>query len=366
MIVSLYSANKGLFYAIESVNSEKFCEIVDNKPEELYQKPEDIKFGDVFIYLDKTNSYLRAFRLNSFPANKSAIRSFLIDTGVEVFENFTHGRYFKLPEKFNYTDALAIFCNLETFPASDDVELKSEFLEKNMFRRMKFNVKRQIKLQNALGSSNLCVVVDIEDIEEVDEVCEIPNEFTWNTRPESPPKEEKTFLPELSFMDGSCDEHVPFPASFVLQNTDLPEPGEILTIYCTEVLSPSTLFACYNKKENFTNDYFPESLSVELLMNDDDVVESYENLLGEPTVGEMVITIGRDSRYHRGLVKAIAGNFYLVSPMKMILDSNLTMIYRFSLSTLVTRCTLNSNRSSSFHVNVLRFHFKLFTSPSKE
>jgi Tudor domain len=273
--------------------------------------------------LDKTNSYLRAYRLNSFPANKSAIRSFLIDTGVEVFENFSHGRYFKLPDKFNYTDPLAIFCNLETFPTSEDVELKSEFLEKMMFRRMKFNVKRQITLENALGSSNLCIVVEVEYVEEADEVYETPNEFTWNTRPESPPKEEKTFLPELSFMDGSCDEHVPFPACFVLRNTDLPEPGETLTIYCTEVLSPSTLYACYNKKENFTNDYFPESLSVELLMNDDDVVECYENLHGEPTVGEMVITIGRDSRYHRGLVKAIAGNFYMVSPMEMILDSQL-------------------------------------------
>lgn len=329
-IMSVHSSERGLFYALDSMMDDNFYKIDEHRPEVEFKKPEEIKFGDPFIFFDQIrNSYSRAYRLNSSPANKLAIRAFLFDIGVEVYQNFTKGQYFKFPNDFKLIPPMALFCVIDSFPAREDVEIKSEFLENSVFRRMKFNVKREMKINNSLGSNQLCLMVDVENVEELKEDSEALDQFTWHNqnKQESLEKEEK-FASDLSFMDGSGDEHVPFPADFVLQDSYLPEPGAKILIYRTEVLNPWSLYARYNIEENLTNDYFPESLSVELLMNDDDVVESYENLCGEPVVGEMVITMGRDHRYHRGLVEEIAGDSYIVSVKKMSHESNTSVIIR--------------------------------------
>lgn len=310
-ILSVYSSEKGLFYAINSLCTENFCRIDQYQPEIAYKKPEEIKFGDVFIFYDKhRDSYLRAYRLNSSPVNKIAIRFFLIDIGEEVFQRFAIGQYYKLPDEFNIIQPMAVFCMLDEFPTRPDVEMKSEFLEKTLFRQLKINVKRITKLKNALGSDQLCLVVDILEVQEDDEDFQDPDAFTWNRKLDSPTIEQK--FHDLSFMNGSSDEHVSFPSSFILQDSYLPEPGTKLLIYPTEVLNQKQLYCRYNKQENITNDYIPEILTVELMMNSDDTVERFESLCGEPVPGEMVIAVGRDDRYHRGQVKEIAGDLCTV------------------------------------------------------
>lgn len=304
-IISVYSAEKGLFYALNSANYDKFRTIDQHKPEVVYNKAEDIKFGEIFVYFDnKRNSYSRAYRLNSSPANLCWIRAFLIDIGIEIYEIFKKGIFFLLPEQFNYDQPMAIFCMLDSFPAREDVEMKSVFLKKTIYRWMKFNVKREVKVKNSLGSNQLSLLIDVEKVEceDGEGLCE-----------QQEPQENEFNSSELSFMVGTGDEHVPFPVSFIPHDPKLPEPGTTIIIYVTEVLNPWSLYVRYNKQENFTNDYCSELLSVELLMNDDKTVDRYVNLRSDPVVGEMVITIGRDRRYHRGVVEAVTGNSCKVS-----------------------------------------------------
>lgn len=305
-IISIHSAEKALFYIIKSNKLEKFCRMEAFTFTEKYRNSQDIKFGDIFIYHDEnTNSKSRAYRLISNTANFIGIRAFLIDTGVEIYQNFQEGKFFKIPQtKIFESAAMGIFCQLNQFPASESAVTRSEFLKQNLCVPIDFSVRSLEKRDNALGLGQYCLVVDVEAVND-DAVKTITKTRTkMNTR-------QKKVDMKLTFMDENFNQRI--LSCFVLQRSELPPIKSTVLLNITHILSPNLVYANYKTSEDFTKNICPEFQSLELLINNDAIVERHENLEKEPVIDEMVLAIGKNHRYHRGTVKTISRDSYLVS-----------------------------------------------------
>ena len=272
----------------------------------MYRRPEDIKFGDVFIYhSESTDSNSRAYRLKSSTGDIIGIRAFLIDTGVEIYQNFEAGKFFKVPQnKIFKSAAMAIFCQLNKFPATESAVTRSEFLRENLFVQMDFSVRSLEKRDNVLGLSQYCLVVDVEAVngETVKNIMKIPSKSNITRK--------KVEL-KMSFLNENCG--IPFLSYFILQRSELPRVKSTILINITHILSSNLVYANYKMSRDFTSDTCPEYQSIELLINNDVIVDRYENLKKEPVVDEMVLAMGKNNRYHRGVVKTISRDSYLVS-----------------------------------------------------
>lgn len=158
------------------------------------------------------------------------------------------------------------------------------------------------KRANALGEGQLCLVVDVVG----------PTEDNSTRKTEKNRENPKIISKPLSFLDHGKNRHVPFPASFIQERSDLPKPGTKLLIQITKIFSPSSLYAHYSTKESLHcfDGTLPELHQVQLMINNAD---SHENLQEKPVPGEMVLANDLNNRLCRGFVKSVSDELCSVS-----------------------------------------------------
>jgi hypothetical protein len=322
-ITTLHSADKGLFYLLDVKLFEKFREIEEYKPtKELLMPPE---FGGAFIYFHKNRSY-RAYRLRSNPANKIAIRAFLIDIGVEIYRNFAPKTCYQQPIAFQMIPAMAVFCCLKSFPGT---ELKTDFLEQSIARTFQFEVEEFTRFKNALGDDR-CLIVNIVDPDQKDEEDQREEDVTSEVLSDEAESIGSTreyhedvapqlsYYPKLTYLASRGEEHVPFMSDRIPIESSLPSPGSKIFIALTEVESPSSIYGSYSKQEDLSHTYESELMQLSAWMNNANVRKKLKKFRVklQPKVGEMVIAKGRDGHWQRGLITDISGCIFTVSIAK--------------------------------------------------
>lgn len=352
-IISLVSAERGVFYAFNRKMFDQFYEIESFEPKDVYHSPP--AYGEVFLYVNQNKNCYRAYRLNTNPAHPLSIRAFLIDIGNEIHQNFKKGSFYRLPTSFTLIPPMAIFCYVDSFPAVNEFQTKSEFLETSVMMEFKFNTKEVIRLENKLAKYQRCLVVSIEEwvepivkvikvkkdllttlgaISEVDEGSDSEIEAIESraTRSEDDeklpaanyllqpvPEPVLVYIPRLTYLDDDSDHHVPFTSEWVSLDLDQLTPGSKILIFQTEVVSPRQLYARYLKQDELAMKISSEAMALHLWMNYKQVIKTYNQLEVDPVVDEMVIAHGRDNRFHRGRVEKVGNEFHSVSSTRHVL-----------------------------------------------
>lgn len=332
---------------------DQFYEIESFKPNDVYHSPP--AYGEVFLYVNQNKNCYRAYRLNTNPASPLSIRAFLIDIGNEIHQNFKKGSFYRLPTSFTLIPPMAIFCYVEIFPAVNEFQTKSEFLETSVMMEFKFNTKEVIRLDNKLAKYQRCLVVNIEEwvepivkaikvkkdllttlgaISEVDEGSDSEIEAiesratrseddkmlsTTNSHLQPGPEPVLVYIPRLTYLDDDSDHHVPFTSEWVSLDFDQLPPGSKIMIFQTEVVSPRHLYARYLKQDELVMKISSEAMALHLWMNYKQVIKNFNQLEMDPVVDEMVIAQGRDNRFHRGRVEKVGIEFHAVSSTRNVL-----------------------------------------------
>lgn len=343
MITNLHLPDKGLFYALDINFLDKFREIEQFRPKNEFRVPPE--YGDGFLYLDKDRCY-RGYRLKSNPANKIALRAFLIDIGVEIYRNFAPGTFFKLPIEFQSVPAMAIFCFLKSFPGS---ELKTEFIEHSFTMIFKFEVEEFTRLKNCLGEAERCLIVNIIDPDQKDEeqqesngssgllFSEIEASTTVGSTSEfqgyieQVPNAPVKYCSRLTYLRSGKD-YTPYMVDRIQIDSSLPSPGSKILICLTEVESPSSIYGTFSEPEDFRRTQESEFMQLSMWMNEVEVKKKFKKFRGElqPIIGEMVITEGKDEHCHRGLVTGVTGSIFTVCIVLFNDISNINLAFIFT------------------------------------
>lgn len=301
-IISLFAPEKGLFHALDIDLFEKFQEFEQHVPTlDLYTEPP--KFGEIFLFVNQHQKCYRAYRLNSNRTNMNSIRALLFDVGTEFYINFKKGSFYKMPESFFKTQAMAIFCYAESFPSVDGGQIKSEFLKQSVYKNFKYLIQKSMNIECASGNKK-CLVVSVLDTNE-NEDDQLDSHSTMNetldetlmqpidnipinsaSRLTSPIKAKS--YPNLTY----CDDD-----NFIIAlDSKFPEPGERIMICPTQITTPNTLYAHYIK--DLTKKLSSDAMSLFIWMNTSSVVKGYRKLKTKPNVGDIVLVFGRNSFFH--------------------------------------------------------------------
>ena len=285
------SSERGLFYALDDNDFDNFSSIEEFQSKNVLKSVPD--YGEMFIFSRQKKSY-RAYRLNTNPSNKLAVRAFLIDVGSGIYRNFDH-HFYEYPKEFETFKPMALFCYLESFPKNCNTCIKSDFLKQNLFKQLKFTVKRETRIANALGMKQRCLVVDVEYAsanQEVEGDLEGGNgeQHQWlEPKPKATFENSRTVINKIA--------QPPWPSI-----------GSKIILYITKESIGDEIYARYLRLEDCSQHHSTPYRKLQLWMNNEDVIESYQTICEEPEVGEMVLAIGQDDHYHRGMVKDVIGD----------------------------------------------------------
>ena len=217
-----------------------------------------------------------------------------MDIGKQVYCNFTPDLCYKIPRDFLKFRAMAIFCLVESIPKSQGDAFKSDFLKESILQQFNFVVVRKTQLRNAIDEEEPCLVVNIRDISEAEQEMKEP-EFYCNLQ----------YSTDLTYLDDDCNEHIPVMVDMISREACLPKPGSEILVFRTEILRSNCIFAHYKEPSQLTNDLDSKLLEMNMWMNNEDVVKAYQQMKVPPVVGEIVVAIGKDDRYHRALVQSV-------------------------------------------------------------
>lgn len=221
-----------------------------------------------------------------------------------------------MPLQFAVMNPMGLFCYVRSIPKEFE-EAKSVFLKKSLLVFFHFNITRETRLDSALGKNHRCLEVDIEEPEENiveeledeesdDDTEDYYRDFYERSKKNFDVTPDLPYYPRLTYTDNypktdhsdKFDELEPEKETFPLN-------GSKIMVFIMEVVSPTSMYARLLKQSDVTLRKYEESKSSSQLvvwMNDEDVVESYQKLLKEPEVSDLVVAVGRDHLYQRGRV----------------------------------------------------------------
>lgn len=299
--MSTYSKFNGLVYCVDTEYIENFSKIDDYKNyEKMSKKP---KLGAFFVYFSYTRqSYYRAYNLGANPAEPLTFKVFFLDTGEVYYMMFKYGKFFYLPEAL-YMPVLGIFCKFNSIPKKFKSTL--DFFNLWTFKKLKFKIIGKGRAENALGTNEECLIVDVElykkpsDLDDDDDEQEETEEsktlkltrlalkkFTSSHQPQI----------ELTYNDG------PFMSSEIPQKTLSFEPGQKVLIFPQKIITSNTYYGACKDIHDALGD-FGELTRLMIHMNRFTI--KYEKMDVKPILNEMVVMreeFEDCDRYYRGMV----------------------------------------------------------------
>lgn len=291
VIVSVYSAEKGLFYAIDKRKFDIFLGIESYTPRNRNEFKTVPAFHELFLYVNEEGKTFRAYRLLSNPAANGSIRFFLIDVGIRMYLNFTAKQFYAFPDEFdlNLIHPMALFCHLDD--CSTGNLLKSEFLQLSLEKTVRLKVVREIKVQNDLGPGRFCLGVVAVNASEL-----LNDGISLHESDENDSQDDYLDLTLVENEDSAV--YVPVESHLISQAHDVPIPGSMVLVYEAHVETENTLWACIRTQDSISQEISTKAMDMHTSMN----VDSYKKLKEPPRAGDMVIAFGADDRFHRGYV----------------------------------------------------------------